>query len=138
MTDILKKLKLDLTLIFAAALLTAGAFIFSAAAAPEISVCTLNISEKTQDVPQDDHGKISHIKYALQQIYRTNSIFRQISARKISHPIPSAYRYSEQSSLPLVKLPGISLKPCLYKGELSHFQKYIKYALPRRAGPFTV
>lgn len=138
MNNILKKFKLNLPLIYAAGILLAAFSVFTAVNTPDVSVRTLESAEHLQDFPEIPAENISHKKYALQKIYGARSIFRSASARKGFNPIPPAHRTLGVSTLPHllnISIPSDHYFDCAKR---SYFHQYIKYALPRRAGPFEV
>lgn len=139
MTDILKKIKLNPIMLFTAGILFAAFSVFAAVSATDVSVRTLESAEEhLQDFPEIPVENISHKKYALQKIYSQRSIFRSLSARKTFNPVPPAYRHQAVSTLPHLLNINIPSEHYFDCAKRSHFQQYIKYALPRRAGPFEV
>ena len=81
---------------------------------------------------------IPEFPYALHNTFRTNPFSALNSARRNFHPVPPAYRTQDLSSLPLAGQIVSPIRHYFYEGERSHFQKYIKYSLPLRAGPHEV
>lgn len=139
MIDILKKIKLNFALIFSVALFFAFIAVFEAVNSPDVCIRQLkDTAQKLQDTPSSSERELADKKYALQKIYGVRNVFRQIAGRRNSNPSSFAYCSIDFVSLWLTKQKSRVEKHFFYDGARSYFQKYLKYALPLRAGPVLV
>ena len=89
-------------------------------------------------LPDKLQTDIPEIPYAMRNNFSANLFSLLNSVRRIFNPVPPAYRTQDLSSLPLAGHIVSPVTHYFYEGEWSHFQRYIKYALPLRAGPCEV
>ena len=139
LTEILKKIKLNLTLMFSAAVLFALFSVLTALTAPNVSSHILReTSKQLKNSPKNHTGELSDVKYALQRTYSTGSIFRSISVRRNFNPVPPAFRTQDLVCLPLSEQLACPVKKYFFKGERFIFQNYLQSSLPLRAGPYSI
>jgi hypothetical protein len=132
-TAILKKLKLDIpALLFIAGIVFISVFLM-AAEVPSVPENDFLIS--TNNLPDKLQTNIPEFPCIFRNRFNGNSLSVLSSSRRNFHPVPPAYRNQELASLPLVKQLYTPVKHHFYDGDRSFFQKYLKYALPLRAGP---
>ena len=139
MNGFTEKLKNSNVLIFAAALAVAFFAVFTVLTVPEVTVRSLcDTKQDVQDFPANPLEKASDVLYTVQRTYRTSTSVRLLSFRRNFQPVPPTCRFQDLSSLPLVKQISKAVSYDFYGVERSHFQQYLKYALPLRAGPFNI
>lgn len=89
-------------------------------------------------LPDKLQTDIPEFPYTMRNNFSVNLFSILNSARRNFNPVPPAYRTQDLSSLPLAGHIVSPVQHYFYMEEWSHFQRYLKYALPLRAGPCEV
>ncbi len=141
MIKLLKKYKYLLPLLLSAAGIIIYLWLFnnSITSASVSGTKILARSGNVQEFPQNPTEKLSDIKYALQRIYSSSNLLSRAGNNiRSRNSAPQACKLRIAAITELTEIS--SCRENLFIAHEHHFvfQKYLKYSLPLRAGPFTV